>query len=76
MGKETTKQRINRLLNSDKEGMSEETKRAALADFTHVAEEYFEREGEIGFEVHRSKNHMDVNITFRAVRVKNFMTLK
>lgn len=50
MRSETTKSRLNQMLNADKEDMNEATRQAAIADFTRVAKEYFETEGELSFQ--------------------------
>lgn len=76
MKSEITKQRIDRILNADKEEMNQETRAAALADFLRVAQEYFETDGIPAFQVHKTKNGLDVSLNFHAVRVKNFTLLK
>ncbi len=75
MRSETTKMRLNQIINADKEEMNEATQAAAIADFTHVAKEYFETDG-IDFQMKRAKSHMEVSVTFQASRVKNFTVLK
>ncbi len=75
MRSETTKMRLNQIINADKEEMNEATHAAAVADFTHVAKEYFETDA-IDFQMKRTKNHIEVSITFSADRVKNFTILK
>lgn len=75
MRSETTKTRLNQIINADKEEMNEATHAAAIADFTHVAKEYFETDG-INFQIKREKSHIEVRVTFCATRVKNFTVLK
>ncbi len=69
------RQRLAEMLDKDKEEMNAPSKTAALADFARVANEYFETEGEPKFSVERVKGGYEVNLSFRAVRVKNFSTL-
>lgn len=76
MRSEKIKNRINRILNCDKEEMNEETRAAAVADFSRIAGEYFETDGEILFSVQKEKNELSVCVRFNAVRVKNFTVLK
>lgn len=71
-----TRQRLVKMLEGDKEEMNEATRTAAAADFAHVAQEYFETEGSPEFQVKRTKGGYEVAVSFRAVRVKNFSTLK
>lgn len=68
--------RLDRMLEADKEEMNAESRRAALADFTRVAREYFETDGELSMHLDRVKNGTAVTLSFRAVRVKNFTALK
>lgn len=75
MKKETTKLRLKKMLNDDKEEINDATRAAALADFTHVAKEYFDTD-HVAFNVKRGKSTTDVAISFKATRVKNFTTLK
>ena len=75
MRRETTKQRIDKLINEDCEEMNEATREAALAEFSRVAREYFETQ-HVDMNVKRTKNGTDVNVTFRASRVKNFGVLR
>lgn len=76
MKHENNKNRISRILNCDKEEMNEETRAAAVAEFTRVAGEYFETDGDISFSLQKEKNGVSVNLSFRAVRIKNFTVLK
>lgn len=75
MKSENTKQRLKKLLSEDREEMNEATRAAALAEFSRVAREYFETQ-HVDMNMKRGKNGTDVNVTFRASRVKNFGTLK
>ncbi len=72
----TAKQRLVRLLAEDKETINSQTEAAARRDFSRVAKEYFETDGELLFKVEREKNLYRVQIGFSAVRVKNFTPLK
>lgn len=72
----TAKQRLVRLLAEDKETINSQTEAAARRDFSRVAKEYFETDGELLFKVEREKNAHRVQIGFSAVRVKNFTPLK
>ena len=74
--KNNPKDRLVEMLDKDKAEMNEASKAAAVADFMRVAGEYFETEGEPRFTVERTKGGYQVNLTFRAVRVKNFSTLQ
>lgn len=76
MKRETTKYRISRILDADKEDMNEATRAAAVADFERIAREYFETEGDVVFTVKKEKTGISVAVQFRAVRIKNFTTLK
>ena len=68
--------RLNAILEADKEEMNEESKRAALRDFQRIAQEYFDLDGELSLKTERVKQGMQVSLTFRAVRIKNFNALK
>ena len=72
----TAKQRLVRLLAEDKETINSQTEAAARRDFSRVAKEYFETDGELLFKVESEKNAYLVQIGFSAVRVKNFTPLK
>ena len=72
----TAKQRLVRLLAEEKETINSQTEAAARRDFSRVAKEYFETDGELLFKVEREKNLYRVQIGFSAVRVKNFTPLK
>lgn len=68
--------RLNAILEADKEEMNEESKRAALYDFERVAKEYFDIDGVLSLKTERGKTGMEVSLAFRAVRIKNFSSLK
>ena len=71
-----TRQRLVKMLEQDKEEMNEATRAAAVRDFAHVAEEYFETDGVPEFQMKRTKGGYEVTVSFRTVRVKNFSTFK
>ncbi len=75
MRRETTKQRIDKLINEDCEEMNEATRAAAIAEFSRVAHEYFETD-DVAFNMKKLKNGTDVSVTFRATRIKNFTLIK
>lgn len=75
MKRETTKQRLNKILTEDREEMNEATREAATAEFTRVAREYFETD-DVTMTMKRGKGGTDVTVSFRATRVKNFTILK
>ncbi len=68
--------RLTQMLNADKEEMSEETKKTALTDLKRVLSEYFELEGELCFQMASAGGKTEVLLRFRAMRVKNFTSLK
>ena len=70
------KERLENLLRRDKAVISEECEEAAVRDFAHVAEEYFERDGEMGFSVREDRGKTLVTVSFRVTRVKNFTRLR
>ena len=76
MREKNTKQRLAVMLDRDKEVMSEASKIAAIRDFQHVAEEYFETDGDVFLDVAAERGGSRVTVQFRARRVKNFTTLK
>ena len=65
-------QRLENLLRRDKAVISEECEAAAVRDFAHVAQEYFDLAGRGDFCLRAVKSGGGVTITFRFVRVKNF----
>ena len=75
MKRETTKQRLDKILNEDREEMNEATRNAALFEFSRVAKEYFETE-KVDMNMKHGKYGTDVSVTFRASRVKNFTVIK
>ena len=76
MRSEVTKERLMGILHADKEEMNEVTREACIAEFSRVAVEYFETEGEVAMEIRRGRSSSEVSITFRANRVKNFTIVK
>ena len=70
------KERLENLLRRDKAVISEECEEAAVRDFAHVAEEYFELDGEMGFSVREDRGKTFVTVSFRVSRVKNFTRLR
>ena len=68
--------RLHSILESDKEEMNEASKAAALADFSRVAEEYFETDGSLSLEIERGKRGAEVIVKIPIRRVKNFTRLK
>lgn len=75
MKREATKLRLKKMLDDDKEEINEATRAAALADFTHIAKEYFDTD-HVNFNIKKGKSNIDVTLSFKASRVKNFATLK
>lgn len=76
MKERNSKIRLEQILERDKEEMNEASKRAALADLERVAGEYFDLDNGAKLLVKRVKGAYEVNLTFRAVRVKNFSVLQ
>ena len=70
------KLRLKNLLEGDKAEMNEASRRAAIADFKRVAEEYFETDGGFLLTTRQGKKGTEVVVTFRIARVKNFTVLK
>ena len=70
-----SKIRLEQMLDRDKEEMNEASRKTALADLERVAGEYFDVDGEAKLTVKRIKGAYEVNLSFRAVRVKNFSVL-
>lgn len=70
------KERLENLLRRDKAVISEECEEAAVRDFAHVAEEYFELDGEMGFSVREDRGKTLVTVSLRVSRVKNFTRLR
>lgn len=76
MRNQSTKTRLVRMLDADKEELNEASRRAATEDFRRVAEEYFETEGPVTLRTEAVKAGTEVTVRFCARRVKNFTTLK
>ncbi|MDE6411731.1 MAG: hypothetical protein K2L02_04260 [Clostridia bacterium] len=76
MRERNSKVRLEQMLERDKEEMNEASKRAALADLERVAGEYFDLDNGARLSIKRVKGAYEVNLTFRAVRVKNFSVLQ
>ncbi len=73
--KEGSRERLENLLRRDKALISEECEAAAVRDFAHVAQEYFDLDGRVSFSLREEKNGAFVTLTFRITRVKNFTVL-
>ncbi len=67
--------RLERILEQDKEEMSEPSRKAALRDFKRVAEEYFETDGGFSLTLRRDAKGKEVLFSFRMVRAKNFTVI-
>lgn len=74
--KEPERKRLARMLEQDKAEMNDASRRAAIADFKRVAEEYFETDGGFLLTTRQGKQGREAIFTFRITRVKNFTTLK
>lgn len=70
------KERLESILRHDKAIISEACEAAAVRDFAHVAEEYFELDGELAFSVREERGKSLVTLRFRVNRVKNFTQLR
>lgn len=70
------RQRIARMLEQDKEGLNSASRASALRDFTRVAAEYFELDGEPSFAVRKERRGFEVELVFKASRVKNFTPIR
>ena len=70
------KERLESILRHDKPIISEACEAAAVRDFAHVAEEYFELDGELAFSVREERGKSLVTLSFRVNRVKNFTQLR
>ena len=73
--KEEELRRLEDLLRRDKAVISEECEAAAVRDFAHVAQEYFDLDGRVSFSLREEKGGSVVTLTFRIPRVKNFTVL-
>ncbi len=71
-----TKERLASMLAENRDDMNAATKEAAYKEFSRVAKEYFETDGELGFQIARAGSGYKITVNFRALRVKNFTTLK
>ena len=76
MRERESKIRLAQMLERDKEEMNEASRAAALEELLRVAGEYFDLDGKGTLSVKRIKGRYEVNLTFRAVRVKNFSVLR
>lgn len=76
MKAQNSKFRLEQMLDRDKEEMNEASQNAALADFERVAGEYFDLDGRAILNVKYVKGRYEVNLSFRACRVKNFSVLR
>ena len=74
--KEQERQRIDRMLELDKEELNPASRTAAVADFARVANEYFETEGPPVLNIVHDRRGFSVQLSFHAARVKNFTVLK
>ena len=70
------KERLESILRHDKAIISEACEAAAVRDFAHAAEEYFELDGELAFSVREERGKSLVTLSFRVNRVKNFTQLR
>ena len=70
-----SRMRLKQMLDRDKEEMNEASRMAALNELLRVAGEYFDVDGNGILTVKHVKGRYEVNLTFRAVRVKNFSVL-
>lgn len=70
------KNRLLGMLDSEREEMTEQTKRVCLADFHHLIEEYFECAEEENVCLERNGNSLYVCFRARVSRVKNFSQMK
>ena len=68
--------RVNNVLQADKSVMSDGCKMLVLQDFAKKIGEYFELDGEPQMEIVFRKGIYEVNLSFRAERVKKFNVLK
>lgn len=74
--KDDARSRLNKMLETDKEDMNEGSRNAAIRDFTHVAKEYFEPDGDLALNVKRARTHWEITVTFKTQRIKNFTLIK
>ena len=75
MKSKLTRERLNKILNEDREDLNEPTRAAAHLAFMRVAREFFDTEN-VEMNVTRGKSGTEVCVQFTASRVKNFTVLK
>ena len=68
--------RVTSVIQSDKSVMSDGCKMLVLQDFAKKIEEYFDLDGQPEMEIVFRKGVYEVNLSFRAERVKKFNVLK
>lgn len=73
--KSDTQERLRKMMEADRGEMNEKSAAAAQKEFMHIAEEFFETDGEGKLTVESGKRDMLVTFSVRAKRVKNFTTL-
>ncbi|MBO5783063.1 MAG: hypothetical protein J6R24_02840 [Clostridia bacterium] len=73
---QATLNRATRVISTDKSPMSEDCQAVALADFTHIAREYFDLKAPPKLEISNQDGAYAVTFTFTADRVKSFYLLK
>ncbi|MBQ8657932.1 MAG: hypothetical protein IJ506_02255 [Clostridia bacterium] len=76
MNKTADYARVTSVLQADKSVMSEGCKMLVLQDFSRKIEEYFDLLGQPKMEIVFKKGVYEVNLSFRAERVKKFNVLK
>ncbi len=76
MNKTADYARVTSVLQADKSVMSEGCKMLVLQDFSRKIEEYFDLLGQPEMEIVFKKGVYEVNLSFRAERVKKFNVLK
>lgn len=73
---ESSKERLKKMLEGDKEELSVPTRAAALKEFSRVAEEFFEPVGKVMLDFTHGTDGKEVTVRFSVARVKNFTVLK
>ncbi len=76
MNKSADYARVTSVIQSDKSVMSDGCKMLVLQDFAKKIEEYFDLVGLPKMEIVFKKGVYEVNVSFRAERVKKFNVLK
>ncbi len=76
MNKSADYARVTSVIQSDKSVMSDGCKMLVLQDFAKKIEEYFDLVGSPQMEIIFKKGVYEVNVSFRAERVKKFNVLK